>query len=113
MILFTGSGALLNIICNMWMLPRIGIWGAVVATVVAYIVMAISIYFVAQKIYPIPISVRKLMSVVLMIGMIYGIYYIFDLHLLVRMGILVLYTILAWRVILTRQTRANIKSRFT
>ena len=70
--LFTGTGAMLNIICNLWLLPRIGTWGAVAATVVAYMVMALTIVITAQKIYPIPIRIWKLtaslFSMVIILG---------------------------------------------
>jgi O-antigen/teichoic acid export membrane protein len=50
----TGAGALVNVAANLFLIPRIGIMGAAIATLLAYIVMAIAIYRVAQKAYPIP-----------------------------------------------------------
>ena len=112
MIIFTGSGALLNILCNVWMLPRYGIWGAVVATVLAYAAMMFSIYFTAQKIYPIPSSWKKILGVILLIGILNGIFYILEMHLIIRIIVLILYILTAWRFILTKQTRNSIKSVF-
>jgi len=60
MFLFTGAGAVINILLNFLLLPRIGMWGAVTATVGAYFVMALLISMVAQKIYPIPLNYKKL-----------------------------------------------------
>ncbi len=108
MIFFTGSGALLNILLNIWLLPRIGIWGAVTATVVAYLVMAVSIFVVAQKLYPIPIRMNKIALLILLIGIIYSLYYITGLNLWTRILLFVLYVLIAWNLILSRQERSRI-----
>jgi O-antigen/teichoic acid export membrane protein len=110
MVIFTGSGALLNILCNVWMLPRYGIWGAVLATVFAYASMMLSIYFTAQKIYPVPSSFKKIVGVILLIGILNGIFYFIEIALLFRIIILFLYFVIAWRFILTEQTRNSIRS---
>jgi len=112
MVIFTGSGALLNILCNVWMLPRYGIWGAVVATVLAYATMALSIYFTAQKIYPIPSTGKKILGVILLMGILNGIFYILEMHLTIKIIILILYILTAWYFILTKQTRKSIKRVF-
>ena len=112
MIVFTGTGALLNILLNLWLLPRVGVWGAVVATVVAYVMMAISIYMVAQKIYPIPTSAKKFLTVFLLIGIFYGFYYIFEPQPVLKIGVFVIYTALAWQIILTKQSRNAIITFF-
>jgi O-antigen/teichoic acid export membrane protein len=110
MVIFTGSGALLNILCNVWMLPRYGIWGAVLATVLAYAAMMLSIYFTAQKIYPVPSSFKKIAGVILLIGILNGIFYFIEIVLIFRIIILFIYIFIAWRFILTQQTRNSIRS---
>jgi O-antigen/teichoic acid export membrane protein len=110
MVIFTGSGALLNILCNVWLLPRYGIWGAVVATLVAYSAMMLSIYFTAQKIYPVPSSGKKILGVILLIGILIGIFYIYEAHFIIRIVVLLLYILMAWQFILTQQTRKSIIS---
>ncbi|UCF64199.1 MAG: oligosaccharide flippase family protein [bacterium] len=112
MVVFTGTGALLNILLNLWLLPRIGVWGAVIATVAAYAMMAISIYGVAQKIYPIPVSGKNFLAVFLLIGIFYGIYYIFEPQLVFKIGLFMIYTVLAWQLILTKKTRNAIITYF-
>jgi O-antigen/teichoic acid export membrane protein len=91
MALFTGSGALINICVNFVLLPMIGIWGAVIATLSAYGVMTISIIIVAQRLYPIPIKKKQLFSVLLMVGLTYLFYYIFPLGWMVKILILILF----------------------
>lgn len=68
MFLFTGAGAVFNILLNLILIPKIGMWGAVTATVGAYFVMTLLISLVAQKIYPIPLNYKKLLWGTLIIG---------------------------------------------
>jgi len=112
MILFTGSGALLNIILNLWLLPRMGVWGAVIATMAAYGIMAISIYGVAQRIYPIPASGKKFLMVFMLIGIFYAFYYIFEPQFVFKIFVFLVYMLIAWRIILTKQTRDAILAFF-
>ncbi len=76
MIIFTGSGALLNILMNVFFLPRYGIWAAVAASVLAYFTMAALIVVVAQRIYPIPIQKKRILAIILTVGLVYFLYYI-------------------------------------
>ncbi|MEP7235624.1 MAG: polysaccharide biosynthesis C-terminal domain-containing protein [Ignavibacteriota bacterium] len=65
--LITGLGAATNIIVNLALIPSMGIMGAAIATLAAYIVMAIAIYRVAQKAYPIQYdwkNVGKLFAII-------------------------------------------------
>ena len=110
MIIFTGTGAVLNIIVNIILLPQIGIWGAVVATIVAYLAMASSIYIVAQKIYPIPVEKKKMILMILMIGIFYVFSYIIDLGFIYRIAIFVLYLFMIFRFGLSLNDRIQIKS---
>jgi O-antigen/teichoic acid export membrane protein len=50
----TGIGAFVNIVANMLLVPELGILGAAVATLLAYLAMAIAIYQVSSKAYPVP-----------------------------------------------------------
>lgn len=60
MILFTGSGALVNIVSNLYLLPRMGFEGAAWATLISYLAMALSIYVISNRIYPIHIEWRRI-----------------------------------------------------
>ena len=50
---FRGLGAATNIILNIIFIPKFGLTGAAVATVLAYLVMAVAIWFYNRKHYPI------------------------------------------------------------
>jgi O-antigen/teichoic acid export membrane protein len=45
--------AIFNVVCNVVLIPQYGVSGAAVATLAAYIVLALIAYFVNQRIYPV------------------------------------------------------------
>ncbi len=77
MIIFTGLGAVVNLVTNLLLLPRLGMWGAVSATVLAYATMAGTIVVVSQRIYPIPVDWRKLTGTLMLVGLAFVVYYIY------------------------------------
>jgi O-antigen/teichoic acid export membrane protein len=108
MMLFTGTGALINIICNLLLLPRIGIWGAVIATVMAYLVMAFSIVVTAQRIYPIPIESRKLIGSLISILIILSIYSFLAMPFVMKILVVIVYNYLSWLFVLSREAKSAI-----
>lgn len=111
MVLFTGAGAIFNILCNIWLIPEIGIWGAVVATVLAYLIMALSIVVVAQKIYPVPVDPVKSAVLFLLIGLIYTLYSSLNLSLSLRLLVFIVYLVSSWWLILPSAEKLKIYSR--
>lgn len=61
----TGAGALVNIVANLILIPRFGITGAAIATLLSYIVMAVGIYFPSQRLYHIEYEWGRLVRVTL------------------------------------------------
>ncbi len=55
----TGLGAVVNIGVNVLLIPSLGIMGAALATLAAYAVMAITMYFASQKFYQIRYEWKK------------------------------------------------------
>ncbi len=70
--LITGLGAATNIIVNLLLIPSMGIMGAAIATLAAYIVMAIAIYRVSQKAYFIAYDWSRVSKLFLIIVAAYG-----------------------------------------
>ncbi|MDP4220152.1 MAG: oligosaccharide flippase family protein [Bacteroidota bacterium] len=70
--LITGLGAATNIIVNVILIPIMGIMGAAIATLAAYIVMAFAIYRVAQKAYFIAYDWNRVGRLFLIVGLAYG-----------------------------------------
>lgn len=54
---FTTSAAMLNVGCNLLLIPRFGGIGAAASTLLAYIVLAGLAYAVNQRIYPLPFQI--------------------------------------------------------
>jgi O-antigen/teichoic acid export membrane protein len=91
MVLFTGTGALLNIVINFIFLPKIGIFAAVIATLIAYTVMTILIVLISQKIYPVPINKIKLLLTLMLVGLAYLFYYILDPVLIIKIVMFIIF----------------------
>lgn len=65
--LITGVGAAVNIIFNIILIPRIGIMGAALATLFAYMAMAGYIYLISQKVYPIRYEWKRIRLLALVV----------------------------------------------
>ena len=55
----TGAAAAVNVALNLTLIPRYGMMGAAVATVAAYVTMAIGMAWWSQRIYPVPYQWRR------------------------------------------------------
>ena len=74
----TGAGALINVIVNVLLIPVLGIIGAALATLAAYMVMAAGLFYFSQRYYKIPYEygkILKIMSLVFITGIVY--YYLY------------------------------------
>jgi O-antigen/teichoic acid export membrane protein len=71
--LFWALGALVNILCNFLLIPRYGIWGASIATVISYFIVLVCYWVAIKVVYPVPYSYRLIFSL-LALGTIF--YYI-------------------------------------
>ncbi|HET9137220.1 MAG TPA: oligosaccharide flippase family protein [Candidatus Kapabacteria bacterium] len=69
----TALGAGVNIIVNILLIPQLGIMGAALATLAAYIAMAIAIYIPSQKAFPVPYEWKRIGLLAFDIGIIYTI----------------------------------------
>ncbi|MBS1903810.1 MAG: polysaccharide biosynthesis protein [Bacteroidetes bacterium] len=64
----TGLGALVNVAVNLLLIPPLGIMGAALATLAAYIAMAIAIYIPSQRAYPIQYEWGRIGLLALVVG---------------------------------------------
>jgi O-antigen/teichoic acid export membrane protein len=111
MIVFTGSGAVLNIVVNIILLPKLYIWGAAIATLVSYFTMAFTIYIISNKIYPIKIEWKPILKMILLMGLMFLLFYQFNLNILARslMGIFAFFY--AYIFVLGSRERGFIKNK--
>jgi len=60
--LVTGVGAVVNVAANLLLIPPLGMLGAAWATFIAYFIMAVTMYFVVQRIYPVNYEFSRLLK---------------------------------------------------
>ncbi len=90
MAIFTGLAALVNVSSNLYLMPHYGIMGAAYATLLSYLVMALSIFIVNQKIYYIPYEYGRVVFILLYLAAVLVVYYAFQPGLLLRLLIIVI-----------------------
>ncbi|MEE2994083.1 MAG: oligosaccharide flippase family protein [Gemmatimonadota bacterium] len=90
----TGTAALLCILTNLALIPSFGMYGAVMASVVAYGVMVVGMYIVSHTYYPIPYEYMRIVKVLLVCGVIYMVRWYMEGGWLLEMGLLAMYPVL-------------------
>jgi O-antigen/teichoic acid export membrane protein len=94
----TGAGAFLNIVVNLFLIPRMGIMGAALATLAAYALMAGLIYIFAQKYYRINYEYRKVVTILALVVaaccLYYYLFYSGQLYLIYKFIILAAFIVL-------------------
>jgi len=63
--LITFAGATVNVAGNFLLIPLWGIMGAAVATLLSYAVMAVSAYFITQRIFPVKYEFSRILKIAL------------------------------------------------
>ena len=91
--IFTFLGAFANIVLNLIFLEVLGIVGAALATVAAYLVMALFIFVYNQNIYKIELDINRLLRIIFSIFFYFSLLYIFDLGLREKIIILLTYPV--------------------
>lgn len=67
----TFSGAVITILLNILLIPKLHYLGAALATFCCYLFMMITSYIFGQKYYPVPYAKKKLVAYLVMISLIY------------------------------------------
>lgn len=71
-LLFTGTGAALTLLINVITIPIFGYIGSAWATLICYAVMAVLVYFLGQKHYPVPYRLKPLIVYSIACTLAYG-----------------------------------------
>ena len=95
-------GAVITIVLNIVLIPKFHYTGAAIATFTCYLFMMLSSYWLGQKYYPIPYPVKKLVSYIVMVILIY----------IVHLGINRIYPDHLWFSLLTATILFAIFTRF-
>ncbi len=64
----TGIGAAINVAANFLLIPKFGMFGAAWATFLAYAGMALAIYVVSQRFYPVQYEIGRLLKIGIALG---------------------------------------------
>ncbi len=97
--LITGLGALVNIAGNFILIPLIGLYGAAIATFLSYFAMAVYIYYVSQKFYPVKYALGKLglliiINIIAMFLFYFSYYNIFHMNIILKIAAVVIFSVL-------------------
>ncbi len=72
--IITIAGAVITIVLNILLIPRLHYTGAAIATFSCYLFMMLSSYFLGQRYYPVPYTVKKLVAYIMLVVLIYFIH---------------------------------------
>jgi len=72
----TGIAAVINIVFNFLLIPKINMMGCAIATLLSYLAMVIGIYLVSQKYYFIKYEIRKIVFIFVLLFMFYALFLI-------------------------------------
>ncbi|MFD2526117.1 polysaccharide biosynthesis C-terminal domain-containing protein [Flavihumibacter stibioxidans] len=68
----TIAGAVLTIVLNILLIPRLHYLGAALATFACYLLMMVISYVMGQKYYPVPYARKKLISYLVLVSLVYA-----------------------------------------
>jgi len=74
--MITFIGVVVNIGVNVLLIPILGIMGAAVATLASYSIMALVLYLVVQRFYPVSYELGRLGKIAVCAGLVYGLQYL-------------------------------------
>ena len=92
----TGAAALTSVGANLILIPRMGMQGAAVASILGYAVMVIGLYLLTKRYYPIPYEWSRLIKIVLIVGGIFTLRFLpeIDASWIYKTFIILLYPVL-------------------
>ena len=73
------AGAAVNIVSNIYLIPTLKLMGAAYATLLSYVLMAVWLYIITQRIYPIQYELKKILKIGLISLIIFLTYQCVDL----------------------------------
>ncbi len=74
----TFAGAAVNIVATILLIPPWGMMGAAFATFLAYFVMALGLYLVVRRFYPVPYEWGRLLKIAISAGLVVALYVLVD-----------------------------------
>ena len=112
MVIFTGLAAICNISSNLYLMPRLGMIGAALSALFAYIVMMLSIFIVNQKLYRIEYEYGRIFIIMSYLILAITAYYIFSPGIVIRLLLILIMPLLVPLLGLFREDEKAIIRRF-
>ncbi len=113
----SGLGAFVNIVTNFLLIPVMGIMGAALATLAAYLIMALGYYFVTQKFYKINYEVGKILKIFLFIAVVGAIYYSLNysgqLNMIYKFVLIIAFTLSMYLFAFDKKEIAFVKNKLS
>jgi O-antigen/teichoic acid export membrane protein len=96
----TIAGMVGNVAANYVLIPPLGIMGAAWARFIAYFIMAIALYLVGQRLYPVQYEWKRLYKLVLVVGFLFFLSRInvVSSHFGLEMGVLAAFPIILYLI---------------
>jgi O-antigen/teichoic acid export membrane protein len=110
----TFIGAIINVVVNFLLIPYLGIMGAAFATLMSYAAMAIALYLVVQRFYPVHYEFGRIGKVALAGAVVFLLYYFVRLEsfeFLWKVILLVLFVALMYWMKFFEETELNVITR--
>jgi O-antigen/teichoic acid export membrane protein len=99
--LTSAAAFLLNLALNIWWIPRLGMYGAAYATLVAYGAEAVLMYFYAQRVFFLPYDWRRMLPALVLLAIAIGLSQFSwksYIHALMTLGMLLSTATMVWFV---------------
>jgi len=111
-----GSGAVLNIAANLLLIPKLGIYGAAIATFISYFIMAVGYYAVTQKFYHINYEWKNIIKIFIGIFLAALVYYLSPvdnnvLSVIFKLGILTAFILYLYFIAVDRKEIKMIREK--
>jgi len=96
----TGSGAIVSVLGNYFLIPIWGLMGAAWSVFFAYVTMAYLLGVVSHRLYPIPYEIKRVLMLALVIGVLFavGYYALQDTFILFRILLLLMVFPILWLI---------------
>ncbi len=110
----TFIGAAINVVANFMLIPVLGIMGAALATLFSYAAMAIALFVVVQRFYPVKYEFNRVAKIVVAGGAVFCLYYFVrpeSFEIVWKMGLLLLFGLLMYWMKFFEQSELNVIAR--
>jgi O-antigen/teichoic acid export membrane protein len=87
----SGAAAIVNIALNILLIPPLGMMGAAIATIVAYIGLFVGMWLNSRRVYPVPYQWRRVLLVAGVAGALTGAAWAFDVPFAVALALVLAY----------------------